>query len=416
MFTPVSVFIGLRYTRAKRRNHFISFISLMSMLGIALGIIVLITVLSVMNGFDTQIKNRVFSMVPAVTVTSISSAVTNWQDLETRLRNTPNITTVAPYVTGQVLITNAGLVQPAMVNGINPAEEAKMSQLDEKVVQGSLNTLTPGSFGIVLGEELANRLEAMIGDKVTVVTPEVSMSVAGVMPRMKRFTVTGIFHAGSGFGFDTMLAFINLADAQKLYELGNSVSGVHANIKNVYDAKAVTRYLAETLSPTAHITNWTEQFGAFFQAISMEKTMMFFILLLIIAVAVFNLVCTLVMVVNEKEADIAILRTLGATPKTIMSIFIVQGATIGVIGTLLGIIGGIALALNVTSIVDWIQHVFHVQFLSSSVYFVDYLPSELQAPDVVRVSLAALILSLLATIYPAWRASKTEPVEALRYE
>jgi lipoprotein-releasing system permease protein len=416
MFTPASLFIGLRYTRAKRRNHFISFISLMSMFGIALGVIVLITVLSVMNGFDRQIKNRVFSMVPAITVGSVANAITNWQELETIVKSAPSVTSVAPYVSGQVLLTSSGLVQPAMVNGIDPDKEAKMSELASKMVQGNLNELTPGSFGIVLGEDLANRLEAMVGDKVTIVTPQVSMSVAGVIPRMKRFTVTGIFRAGSGFGFDTMLAFINLSDAQRLYEMGTTVTGLHVNIKNVYAAKQFSFDLAASLTPTARVTNWTEQFGAFFQAISLEKTMMFFILLLIIAVAVFNLVCTLVMVVNEKEADIAILRTIGATPRTIMTIFIVQGATVGIIGTLLGILGGIALALNVTDIVNWIEHVFHVQFLSSSVYFVDYLPSELQAHDVIRISAAALGLSLLATIYPAWRASKTEPVEALRYE
>ncbi|MDR3478774.1 MAG: lipoprotein-releasing ABC transporter permease subunit [Gammaproteobacteria bacterium] len=416
MFTPASLFIGLRYTRAKRRNHFISFISLMSMFGIALGVIVLITVLSVMNGFDRQIKNRVFSMVPAITVGSVANAITNWQELESIVKSVPSVTAVAPYVSGQVLLTSSGLVQPAMVNGIDPEKEGRMSELASKMVQGTLNNLTPGSFGIVLGEDLANRLEAMVGDKVTIVTPQMSMSVAGVIPRMKRFTVTGIFRAGSGFGFDTMLAFINLSDAQKLYEMGTTVTGLHVNIKNVYAAKQVSFDLAASLTPTARITNWTEQFGAFFQAISLEKTMMFFILLLIIAVAVFNLVCTLVMVVNEKEADIAILRTIGATPGTIMTIFIVQGATVGIIGTLLGILGGIALALNVTDIVNWIEHIFHVQFLSSSVYFVDYLPSELQADDVFRISIAALGLSLLATIYPAWRASKTEPVEALRYE
>ncbi len=416
MFRPLSLFIGLRYTRAKRRNHFISFISLMSMLGIALGVIVLITVLSVMNGFDREIKNRVFSMVPAVTVGSVSNYVSNWQELENILRKSPDVTAVAPYVEGQVLITSSGLVQPALVRGILPTEEKHISELADKIVQGSLADLKPHSFGIVLGEDLANRLEVAVGDKVTVVTPEVSLSPAGVIPRFKRFTVTGVFRSGGGFGFDAMLAFVDLSDAQKLMEMGNYVSGVHVNIRDVYAVQQVTQQLAKSLTPTARITSWADQFGAFFQAVSMEKTMMFFILLLIIAVAVFNLVCTLVMVVNEKEADIAILRTIGATPKTIMAIFIVQGATVGIVGTLLGIIGGIALAYNVTDIVNWIQHVFHVQFISSKIYFVDYLPSQLQSADVIRISLCALVLSLLATIYPAWRASKTEPVEALRYE
>jgi len=416
MFRPVAFFIGLRYTRAKRRNHFISFISLMSMLGIALGIIVLITVLSVMNGFDREIKKRVFSMVPAITVGSMTNFVSNWQSLETILQKSPHITAVAPFVSGQVLLTSSGLVQPAMVNGILPNEEKNISKVAESMVQGELFALKAGSFGIVLGEDLASRLGVMLGDKVTVVTPEVSLSPAGVIPRFKRFTVLGVFRAGSGFGFDSMLAFINLTDAQKLFEMGSAVTALHVNIRDVYAAQQVTQQLVQQLTPTARITNWTEQFGAFFQAISLEKTMMFFILLLIIAVAVFNLICSLVMVVNEKEADIAILRTIGATPRMIMAIFIVQGATIGVVGTLLGLMGGIALALNVTELVTWIEHIFHVQFLSSSVYFVNYLPSELQVSDVLRISLSALGLSLLATLYPAYRASRTEPVEALRYE
>jgi lipoprotein-releasing system permease protein len=416
MFTPASFFIGLRYTRAKRRNHFISFISMMSMFGIALGIIVLITVLSVMNGFDREIKNRVFSMVPAMTVTSNTNSVSNWLSLEKTLQTFPQVTATAPFVSGQVLLTSSGSVQPAMISGIDPNKEKKISQLTDKMVQGKLNDLLPGEFGIVLGEELALHLDAMLGDKITVVTPQVSLSPAGVIPRFKRFTVVGIFKAGNGFGFDALLAYVALTDAQKLFEMGQNVSGIHVSIQNIYDAPKLSATYLNSLTPDARISNWSEQFGAFFHAIKLEKTMMFFILLLIIAVAVFNLVCTLVMVVNEKESDIAILRTIGATPKMIMTIFIVQGATIGIVGTLMGIAGGIGLAMNVTNLVNWIQHVFNVQFLSSSIYFVDYLPSELQLSDVTTIGLSALILSLLATIYPAWRASRTEPVEALRYE
>ena len=416
MFRPLAFFIGLRYTRAKRRNHFISFISLMSMLGIALGVIVLITVLSVMNGFDREIKNRIFSMVPAITVGSEANFLAKWEDLQIILKKLPNITAAASYVEGEVLLTSTGLVQPALVRGIVPAEEKNISAVGDKMVQGQLSDLTPGRFGIVLGEELASRLDVVVGDKVTVVTPQVSLSPAGVLPRFKRFTVNGIFRAGGGFGFDAMLGFINLSDAQKLMQMGEYVTGMHVNIQDVFAAPQVTRQLAQELTGTARITNWSDQFGAFFAAVSLEKTMMFFILMLIIAVAAFNLVCTLVMVVTEKEADIAILRTIGATPKTIMGIFIVQGATVGIIGTLIGVLGGIALALNVSAVAGWIQHVFHVQFLSSKVSFVDYLPSELQWADVLKISLFSLLLSLLATIYPAWRAAKTEPVEALRYE
>lgn len=416
MFRPAALFIGLRYTRAKRRNHFISFISLMSMIGIALGIIVLITVLSVMNGFDREIENRVFSLWPPMTVSSVTNTLTNWQDLESLLHKNPEITAVAPYISGQIMITNSGFVAPAMISGIDPPAEKKISQLTDKMVQGDLLTLVPQSFNIVLGEELANHLDVIVGDKVTVVTPQVSLSAAGVIPRFKRFTVTGIFRAGSGFSFDAGLAYINLNDAQKLFQMGNLVTGVHASIKDVYAAPNLSQTLAAQLSPSARISNWTDQFGPFFRAVQLEKTTMFLVLMLIIAVAAFNLVCTLVMVVNEKESDIAILRTFGATKRMIMAIFVVQGAIVGIIGTLLGVSGGIILASNVTSIVNWIQQVFHVQFLSSSVYFVNYLPTELQLHDILKISLSAFILSLLATLYPAWHASRTEPVEALRYE
>jgi len=416
MFRPAALFIGLRYTRAKRRNHFISFISLMSMLGIALGVLVLITVLSVMNGFDREIKKRVFSMVPPVTVTSMTDVVSNWQDVEKRVKQNPNVISVAPFVTGQVLITNEGVVQPAILDGVDPAAEKNITELPQKMVQGKLEQLVPGQFGIILGQELADRLNASIGDKITVVTPEVSLTPAGVIPRFKRFTVIGVFRAGTGFGFDGTLAFIHLRDGQKLMQLDTAVSGIHASIKNVYAAPRVSEQLAATLGPSARIMNWSDQFGALFHAISLEKTMMFFILLLIIAVAVFNLVCTLVMVVNDKESDIAILRTFGATPKMIMATFMVQGAIVGVVGTFLGVAGGVLLAANVTTLVNWIEGIFHVQFLSSSVYFINYLPSELQSSDIIRISVASLVFSLLATLYPAWRASRTEPVEALRYE
>lgn len=416
MFRPAAIFIGLRYTRAKRRNHFISFISLMSMLGIALGVLVLITVLSVMNGFDSEIKKRVFSMVPPVTVSSVTNAVTNWEEAQKIILKTSTIKAVAPFVSGEVMLTNAGLVSPVMLLGVEPSAEQHMSQLANKMIAGNLSDLTAGSYNIILGEELADHLNAEVGDKITVITPQVSLSAAGVIPRFKRFRVAGIFYAGSGFGFDNGFAFISLTDAQKLFLMGTTVSGIHVNIDNVYAAPKMAEQLAQILGPSARVTNWTEQFGEYFRAVNMEKTMMFFILMLIIAVAVFNLVCTLVMVVNDKEADIAILRTLGATPKMIMAIFIVQGAIVGVIGTLLGVIFGVLLAHNVTDVVNWIEHAFHVQFISSNIYFVNYLPSEIEWPDVWKISVASLILSLMATLYPAWLASRTEPVEALRYE
>src|SRR3990167_1938824 len=409
MFRPAALYIGLRYTRAKTRNHFISFISLVSMIGIALGVAVLITVLSVMNGFDREIKNRVFSMVSPVTVSSVTGYVAGWKGLQKTMKEFPFVTASAPFASGEVLLNYGGSVQPAIVTGILPDEEKSVSALSEKMISGKLTDLSSRSFAIVLGENLASRLNANVGDQVTVITPQVSLSPAGVLPRYKRFKVVGIFRAGSGFGFDAGLGFIHLNDAQKLMSLGENVTGLHLNVKDVFLAPKVAQTLSRELSPTASITTWADQFGEFFRAVQLEKTMMFFILLLIVAVAAFNLVSTLVMVVNEKQSDIAILRTFGATPQMVMNIFIIQGGLIGVFGTLFGVMGGLLLAWNVTDIVNWIEQIFRVQFLSSSVYFVDYLPSEIEWQDILKISVVSLLLSLVATVYPAWRASKKKP-------
>jgi len=416
MFKPAALYIGLRYTRAKRRNHFISFISLVSMLGIALGITVLITVLSVMNGFDQEIKKRVFSMVPPITLSSNSGYLSNWQDVQSLLAKNPVVKGTAPFVTGEVLLSVSGATQPAILSGVLANEEKTVSKVAEKMIQGKLSDLQPNHFGIVLGENLARALNVVTGDKITVMTPQASLSPAGVIPRSKRFTVVGIFRAGNGFGFDKGLGFIHLTDAQKLFLMGNNVTGLHVDVQEVFAAPRIAQELRKGLSPSASITTWSDQFGEFFHAIQLEKTMMFLILLLLIAVAAFNLVSTLMMVVNEKESDIAILRTFGATPGTIMAIFIVQGGLVGIMGTLMGLVGGVLLASNVTDLVNWIERVFHIQFLSSNIYFVNYLPSVILVSDILNICAASLILSLLATIYPAWRAAKTDPVESLRYE
>lgn len=416
MFRPAALFIGLRYTRAKRRNHFISFISVVSILGIALGVTVLITVLSVMNGFDREIQNRVFSMVPAITISSDSGSVAGWDELQRILLDFPYIHATAPFVNGEALLNYSGANQPALMTGILPDQEKNVTELTSKMVQGKLTDLQPGKFGIVLGENLARRLGATLGDKVTIMTPQVTLTPMGVLPRYKQFTVVGVFRAGGGFGFDIGLGFMHLNDAQKLFGLGSNVTGLHVNIQDVYAAQRIANELSNELTGGANITTWADQFGEFFHAVKLEKTMMFLILLLILGVAAFNMVSTLVMVVNEKKADIAILRTFGATPRMIMYIFIIQGGLVGIFGTILGVIGGIALAFNVTEIVHGIEHLFHIQFMKDNVYFVNYLPSEVQWFDIVKICLASLLLSLVATIYPAWRAAKMDPVESLRYE
>lgn len=417
MFKPLALYIGLRYTRAKRRNHFISFISLISMGGIALGVAVLITVLSVMNGFDYEIHKHLFNESNQVTVTDVSGALANWQQVAQKVTTAKDVVSVAPFVSGQGMLTNAGVVHGTIVTGILPQQEAKVSEVGNKMVQGNMNALKAGDFGIVLGQDLALSLEASVGDKITLITPQASVTPIGVVPRFKRFKVVGIFHMGDGAnGLDSSMAFINLSDAQKLFQLNNAISGLRIKVNDLYVAPKVSNELMQILPERYMVTNWTQQYGSYFKAISMEKTTMFIVLLFIIAIAAFNLVSSLIMTVTDKQSDIAILRTLGASPKTIMAIFMVQGSIIGVIGTLIGVGGGILLALNAPTLVAAIEHTFHTQFISASIYFIDYLPSRLDWWNVLHVGLAALAMSLIATIYPAWKASKTQPAEALRYE
>jgi lipoprotein-releasing system permease protein len=416
MFRPVALYIGLRYTRAKRRNHFISFISLASMIGIALGVTVLITVLSVMNGFDDEIKHRVFDMARQVTVSRYDGVLPDWQTLQQQLANQPNIIAIAPFVNGQGILTSQGASQPILVTGVSPGEEAQVSQLPSKIVEGSLSALQPGQFGIVMGEKLADQLGLKIGDRVPLFVPKASVTPAGMTVRFKRFILVGLFNVGGGFGFDTGMVMINLQDAQVLYELDNNVSGLRLKVPDLYAAPKVANELQKTLADQYTVSDWTQEYGTFFKAIRMEKSMMFFILVLIIAVAAFNLVSSLVMIVTDKRSEIAILRTLGASPREIMATFMVQGSVIGIVGTLLGVVGGVLLALNATAIVAHLQQLLHVQFISENVYFIDFLPSHLQWSDVWRIGGIALVLSLIATLYPAWQAARTQPAEALRYE
>lgn len=414
MYKPLALFIGLRYTRSRKKNHFVSFISLSSMLGIGMGVMVLVTVLSVMNGFDQEIHNRFFGMAPEITVTGLNEKLSNWPDLEKKLRKIPQVKAIAPYVGGQGLLTHDGQVLPIVVTGVAPQIEDSVTHLSQKLIAGSMNDLN--HFGMILGKGLADSLGVMVGDKVTIMIPQATVTPAGMIPRFKRFNVVGIFSAGTGFNFDTKLAFINIEDAQKLLQMGDQVSGVKMKINNVYQAPEISDHLSHMLGAGYEVGNWTQQFGAFFEAVKMEKTMMFLILLLIVAVAAFNLVSSLVMVVNDKQAEIAILRTIGATPSTILWIFIVQGMMVGIVGTGLGLVGGLILAKNATAIVNYLQSFFHVQVLSSSIYFVNYLPSQILFSDIWQICVMALLMSFAATIYPAWRASKTVIAEALHYE
>ncbi len=414
MYKPLALFIGLRYTRSKKKNHFVSFISLSSMIGIGLGVMVLITVLSVMNGFDQEIHRRFFGMAPEITITGFDEQLSDWQSLAKKIRTLPGVKAIAPYVGGQGLLTHDGQVLPIVLTGVDPAIEESVTHLNKKLLAGSMQDLQ--HFGIILGKGLADNLGVMIGDKITIMIPQATVTPAGMIPRFKRFTVVGVFSAGSGFNFDTKLTFTNIQDAQKLMQMGANISGIKIKINNVYQAPELTAQISKFIGEEYQVSNWTQQFGAFFQAVKLEKTMMFMILLLIIAVAAFNLVSSLVMVVNDKQAEIAILRTIGATPATILRVFIVQGMMVGIVGTIFGLIGGLILAENATAIVNWLQSIFHIKVLSSSIYFVDYLPSKILWSDLWQICAMALLMSFLATIYPAWRASKTVIAEALHYE
>jgi lipoprotein-releasing system permease protein len=416
MFNLLSLYIALRYTRAKKRNGFISFISLVSMLGITLGIAVLITVLSVLNGFDYQIKNRIFSNVPQVTVSSVAGRVANWQQLTGKLARVHDVLGVAPFIMKQAMIVKDGAVHGLMVAGIDPKTNSKVENVAQKMIIGKLSALQPGKFGICLGVKLAAMLGVNVGDRVLIITPQAVFSPVGIIPRYKHFQVVGIFKIGGGFGLDAGLAYISLADAQKLFAFGRDVSGLRLKVANLYAAPKVAHALQRLLSYDFLISDWTQQYKEFFRAVSMEKTAMFVILLLIVAVATFNLVSSLVMLVTDKAADIAILRTLGMTPAGIVKIFVFQGAITGILGIIIGVIGGIILAVNAPYLVKMLEHLFHTHFISSSVFLIDYLPSKLSWWNVVIVSVSAFIMSLLATIYPAWRAANIQPAEALRYE
>lgn len=415
MFRPLEAYIGLRYVRAKRRNHFISFISLISMLGIALGVWALITVLSVMNGFELELRNRILGMASHATVQGLHEPLRNWDTVARQAETNSHVLGTAPYISGQAMLAHAGTSTGVLVRGIVPSEERNVSEVGENIIAGRLDALEPGEFGIMLGTELAGKLRASPGDKITVIIPEASVTAAGIMPRFKRFTLVGIFEVGM-HEYDSGLALVNIEDAARLYHMDDAVSGVRLKLDDLYQAPRIARELVSQLTGTYLVEDWTRQHANLFKAINMEKRVMFIILFLIVAVAAFNIVSTLVMVVTDKESDIAILRTLGATPATIMGVFIVQGAVIGVIGTLLGVASGIPTALNVETIVSTIEGWIGFKFLSPDVYYISELSGDMHWSDVTVIGTFSLLISLLATLYPAWRASRTQPADALRYE
>lgn len=411
MFKPISLFVGLRYTRARRSNHFISFIALVSIIGLTLGVAVLITVLSVMNGFDRELKNRILGMIPQATVSS-TEILPEWRALVELADKQQHVAGSAPFTQLQGMLTAQGQVSGILVSGIDPKFEKKVSIVQDYMTAGSLDNLKDGEFGIVLGKGMADGLGLRVNDKVTLVLPEASPSPAGVVPRFKRFTVVGIFSIGADV--DSMIGYIALNDAAKLLRLPNGAQGVRMKLDDIFAAPEVSSKLLNQLPPNYYASNWTETHGNLFSAIQMEKAMVSLLLFLIVLVAAFNIVSSLVMVVTDKKSDIAILRTLGASPATITRIFMVQGVIIGAFGTLAGAALGILLALSISDVLGWINNTFGLHLFDA--YFINYLPSYLRWQDVLIVVSLSLILSFLATIYPARRAAQIQPAEALRYE
>ena len=414
MFRPLELFIGLRYVRAKRRNQFISFISTVSIVCITISVMALITVMSVMNGFDYQLRSRILGAISDATVSGLpGETVQNWQYATQQVKANSHVKGAAPYVEIQSFL-QANRSGGAMVRGIDTAQEPNVSDINQHMVAGSFDSLTPDSWNIILGKDLALQLGVNVGDKVTMVVPELRATPMGAVPRIRGFRVSGIFEMGME-EFDSGLGLINLSDAEKLKSI-DGPTGIRLKLDDLYNAGPVARQLADTLGQVYIVTTWMDSHANFFSAISMEKNVMFIILSLIILVAVINLISMLMMLVTDKQADIAILRTLGSTPRSIMGMFMVQGVLVGFVGIGFGVGLGSLLSWRLPSIVKWIEHVTGVTFLSPDVYYISEVPSRLDWHDVLSVSLVTFLFSLLATLYPAWRASRTQPAQALRYE
>ncbi|MGZ8320954.1 MAG: lipoprotein-releasing ABC transporter permease subunit [Telluria sp.] len=414
---PYEWLVGLRYTRTGRRsgrNSFISFISLISVAGIALGVAALIVVLSVMNGFQKEVTDRMLSVLAHIEVFDANGSMPNWQQASKDAFRNPAVTGAAPFVETQGMLLQDGVMRPSVIRGILPSEEHKVSDVAKSVRRGSLEALQPGSFNIVLGYALARSLNVDMGDKVTMMLAQAQTTPAGVLPRTRSFTVAGIFEAGH-FEFDSGLAFINIEDAQKMERM-DAPSGVRLRIEDMHKAPLVAHELKQTMPGQLYIRDWSKQNANWFAAVQTEKKMMFIILTLIIAVAAFNLVSTLVMTVTDKQADIAILRTLGSSPRSIMKIFMIQGALVGIMGTALGVGFGVLVALNIDVIVPFIERMLGVQFLSQEIYLISTLPSDLRWLDVAKIGGMSVVLAFVATLYPSYSAARVKPAEALRYE
>jgi lipoprotein-releasing system permease protein len=415
---PYELQIGWRYTRAGRvgrRNGFISFISGVSMLGIALGVAALIIVLSVMNGFQKEVRDRMLSVIAHIEVYEAQGqALADWRATAAKARENKQVIGAAPFVAAQALIARGDDMRGAIVRGISPDDEATVTDLARQIKDRTLSKLRPGEWGIVLGGELARAMGVREGDKVTIVAPGGQVTPAGVVPRLKQLTVVGTFDAGH-YEYDSGLAMIHIDDAAKLFRV-DGPTGVQLRLKDVHAAREVADELAGTLGPQVNVRDWTRTNRNWFEAVQVEKRLMFIILTLIVAVAAFNLVSTLVMTVTDKQADIAILRTLGASPRSIMGIYMVQGAASGIIGTLSGVLLGLLIAYNIDVIVPAIERVLHVSFLPGSIYLISRMPSEPQSSDIVPIIVISLVLAFIATLYPSWRASRVQPAEALRYE
>ncbi len=407
--------VGLRYTRAKRRNHFISFISAISMAGIALGVAALIVVLSVMNGFQHELRARILAVVSHLQIFGVEQRLDDWAGVAEVAARHPRVMAVAPFVNAQGMFSRGSNVRGAIVRGVLPQRELEVSDIGRHMRAGSLDALVAGEFRVVLGTDLARALGALPGDKVTLIAPQGLVTPTGVIPRLKQFTVAGLFEVGM-YEYDSGLALVHLNDAQKLYQMGTQVSGLRLKLDDLFAARWVAREMMRDLGTRAFAVDWTRSHANFFRAVEIEKRVMFIILTLIVAVAAFNIVSTLVMLVTDKNADIAILRTLGAAPGSIMQIFIVQGALIGVVGTLAGVVLGVLLGLNVDTVVPAIERLLGFKFLAKDVYYLSDLPSDVQLRDVLTIGLVSLVLSFVATLYPSWRASRVNPAEALRYE